>query len=123
MNLGAGQKHLIAVTPPALVDGDPCQQCPGWFRFWHDKLQRPFWYHRSEGGTWRRPDGWRGTDYPFPIIVLRRHFCDWWDTAAVERVHRTVRWNLCQRSFRHWAWPVEDEDDDACWAHLDYASD
>ena len=115
------KQHLIAVTPPALVDGDPCQQCPGWFRFWHDKLQRPFWYHRSEGGTWRRPDGWRGTDYPFPIIVLRRHFCDWWDTAAVERVHRTVCWNLCQRSFRHWASPVEN--DDACWAHLDYASD
>ena len=115
------KQHLIAVTPPALVDGDPCQQCPGWFRFWHDKLQRPFWYHRSEGGTWRRPDGWRGTDYPFPIIVLRRHFCDWWDTAAVERVHRTVCWNLCHRSFRHWASPVEN--DDACWAHLDYASD
>ena len=67
----------------------------------------------------------QGTDFPFPIIVLRRHFCDWWDAAAVERVHRTVRWNLCRRSFRHWAWPVEDvdEDDDACWAHLDYASD
>jgi hypothetical protein len=109
--------------PPALADGDPCQQCPGWFRLWHDKLQRPFWYHHSEGGTWRRPDGWRGTDFPFPIIVLRRHFCDWRDAVAVERVRRTVRWNLCQRSFRHWAWPVEDEDDDACWAHLDYASD
>lgn len=51
------KQHLIAVTPPALVDGDPCQQCPGWFRF----------------------------------------------------------------SFRHWASPVEN--DDACWAHLDYASD
>ena len=25
------KQHLIAVTPPALVDGDPCQQCPGWF--------------------------------------------------------------------------------------------
>ena len=116
------KQHLIAVTPPALVDGDPCQQCPGWFRFWHDKLQRPFWYHRSEGGTCRRPDGWRGTDYPFPIPVLRRRFCDWWDNAAVERMRRTVCRNLRLRSFRHWAWPVEDEDD-ACWAHLDYASD
>ena len=116
-------QHLIAVIPPTLADGDPCQQCPGWFRLWHDKLQRPFWYHHSEGGTWRRPDGWRGTDFPFPIIVLRRHFCDWRDAVAVERVRRTVRWNLCQRSFRHWAWPVQDADEDACWAHLDYASD
>ena len=104
-------------------DGDSCEHCPGWRRFWHDKLQRPFWYHLVEGGTWRRPDGWRGTDYPFPIPVLRRRFCDWWENAAVERMRRTVCRNLRLRSFGHWAWLVEDADDDACWAHLDYASD
>ena len=96
------RQHLIAVLFPALEDGDPCQHCPGWLRFWNDKLQRPFWFHRAEGGTWRRPDGWRGTDYPFPIEVLRRHFCDWWDNAAVERLRRTFCRNLCQRTFRHW---------------------
>ena len=49
----------------------------------HSTIPKPGKGHRSEGGTWRRPDGWRGTDYPFPIIVLRRHFCDWWSNYAV----------------------------------------
>ena len=110
-------------------DGDSCEHCPGWRRFWHGKLQRPFWYHLAEGGTWRRPDGWRGTDYP--VERMRRTVCRnlllrsfrWWENAAVERMRRTVCQNLRLRSFRHWAWLVEDEDDDACWAHLDYASD
>ena len=111
------RQHLLAVLFPALEDGDPCQHCPGWLRFWNDRLQRPFWFHRAGGGTWRRPDGWRGTDYPFPFIVLRRHFCDWWSNAAVERMRR-------QRTFRHWKslWASSVEDDE-CWAHLDYASD
>ena len=65
-------------------------------------LQRPYWFHRAKGGTWRRPDGWRGTKYPFPIEVLRRLFCDWWDNAAVARMRRNFCRNLCQRTFRHW---------------------
>ena len=109
---------------PALDDGDSLtdssQHCPGWRRFWHDKFQCPFWYHPAEGGTWRRPYGWEGHNYPFPYMVLRSRLCEWWRNAAVERMRRTVCRNLCQRSFRHWASPVED---DACWAHLDYASD
>ena len=102
-------------------------------RFWHDKLQRPFWYHLAEGGTWRRPDGWRGTDYPFPIIVLRRHFRDWWSNAAVERMRRQRAFRQLKsavermrrhRAFRQWKslWAASVEDD-ACWDHLDYASD
>ena len=96
------RQHLIAVLFPALEDGDPCQHCPGWLRLWNDRLQRPYWYHRATGGTWRRPDGWRGTKYPFPIEVLRRLFCDWWDNAAVARMRRNFCRNLCQRTFRHW---------------------
>lgn len=117
-------KHLIAVLLPDLDDGDPCEHCPGWRRFWHDKLQRPFWYHLAEGGTWRRPDGWRGTDYPFPIMVLRRHFCDWWDNAAVERMRRTVCQNLCKRTFRHWEslWAYTFMAD-MCFEYADYGSD
>ena len=97
------RQHLIAVLPPALDDGDPCQQCPGWLRFWHDKLQRP---------------------YPFPILVLRRHFCDWWSNAAVERIRRTVCRNLCKRTFRHWEslWAYTSMAD-MCFEYADYGSD
>ena len=51
------------------------------------------------------------------IIVLRRHFCDWWSNFVVERMRR-------QRAFRPWKslWAASVEDD-ACWDHLDYASD
>ena len=87
---------------PDLDDGDPFAHCPGWHRFWHNKLHRPFWHHLALGGTWRRPDGWRGTNYPFPFIVLARHFRDWWRLAAFEGLCQTVCLNLCQRTFRRW---------------------
>ena len=32
------RQHLLAVLFPALEDGDPCQHCPGWLRFWNDRL-------------------------------------------------------------------------------------
>ena len=65
-------------------------------RFWHDKLQRPFWYHRAEGGTWR----------------------------SVERTRRTVCRNLCMRTFRHWEslWAYTFMAD-MCFEYADYGSD
>ena len=69
--------RMIAGKVPVLR-GDPCVHCPGWGQAWDAKHRRPYWFHWAHGPTWVRPVGWRGTDYPFPIIVLRHHFCDWW---------------------------------------------
>ena len=69
--------RMIAGKVPVLR-GDPCVHCPGWGQAWDAKHRRPYWFHWAHGPTWVRPVGWRGTDYPFPIIVLRHHFCDRW---------------------------------------------
>ena len=115
--------RMIAGKVPVLR-GDPCVHCPGWGQAWDAKHRRPYWFHWAHGPTWVRPVGWRGTDYPFPIIVLRRHFCDWWDNAAVERMRRTFCWNLCQRTFRHWEslWAYTFMAD-MCFEYADYGSD
>ena len=91
------QRRLVAMPLPDLDDGDPCAHCPGWHRFWHNKLHRPFWHHPALGGPWRRPDGWRGTNYSFPFIVLARRFRDWWRLAAFEGLCQTV----CYIGFHH----------------------
>ena len=91
------QRRLVAMPLPDLDDGDPFAHCPGWHRFWHNKLHRPFWHHPALGGPWRRPDGWRGTNYPFPFIVLARRFRDWWRLAAFEGLCQTV----CYIGFHH----------------------
>ena len=118
-----GSWRMIAGEVPDLR-GDPCKHCPGWGRAWDAKHRRPYWFHWAHGPTWVRPVGWRGTDYPFPIIVLRRHFCDWWDNAAVERMRRTFCWNLCQRTFRHWEslWAYTSMDD-MCFEYADFGCD
>ena len=64
-------------------------------------------------------------------MVLRRHFCDWWSNAAVERMRRTVCRNLCQRTFRHWEslWAYSStaymalEYADLCSEYADYGCD
>ena len=120
------QRYLMAMPlPDGLDDGDPCH-CPGWRRFWHDKLQRPFWYHPAVGGTWRRPprcrwiyeysgvgcgislqsDGWRG---PYDFFLARAWYT-WYCNAGVERLRRR---SLCRSTFNLWAslWAYAEADE------------
>ena len=54
-------------------------KCPGWLwrRLWSDEYDRPYLSHEAEGSTFERLEGWRGTDYPFAVIVLARNFHHW----------------------------------------------
>ena len=41
------------------------------------EYDRPYLSHEAEGSTFERLEGWRGTDYPFAVIVLARNFHHW----------------------------------------------
>ena len=58
------------------------------------EYDRPYLSHEAEGSTFERLEGWRGTDYPFAVIVLARNFHHWrgclvW-RLALERLPRPV---------------------------------
>ena len=93
--------RMIAGKVPDLR-GDPCKHCPGWGRAWDAKHRRPYWFHWAHGATWVRPVGWRGTDYPFPILVLARHFRHWRRLAECGGMGWTVRRDLCHAALSRW---------------------
>ena len=72
----------------------------GWGRLWDAKRRRPYWYHWAHGSTWVRPVGWRGTDYPFPILA--RHFRHWRRLAACGGLGWTARRDLCHAALSRW---------------------
>ena len=114
------QRRLVAMPLPDLDDGDPFAHCPGWHRFWHNKLHRPFWHLQALGGTWRRPDGWRGMDYLFPVIVLARNLHHWRRLDACEGICRATRRDLRKRAFSGWVSGLAHSDStDAYFAYAD----
>ena len=96
-----GSWRMLAGEVPDLA-GDPCEHCPGWTRVWDAKRRRPYWFHWAHGPTWARPVGWRGTDHPFPILLLARHFRHWRRLAACGGLGWTARRELCHAAFSRW---------------------
>ena len=96
-----GSWRMLAGEVPDLA-GDPCELCPGWGRVWDATWRRPYWYHWAHGSTWVRPVGRRGTGYPFPILLLARHFRHWRRLAACGGLGWTARRELCHAAFSRW---------------------
>ena len=109
------------VTDPL---GDPCEHCPGWTRVWDAKRRRPYWFHWAHGPTWARPVGWRGTDHPFPILLLARHFRHWRRLAACGGLGWTARRELCHAAFSRWLqWYLDTPAVEASFAWADFVHD
>ena len=96
-----GSWRMLAGEVPDLA-GDPCEHCPGWGQVWDATWRRPYWYHWAHGSTWVRPVGRRGTGYPFPILLLARHFRHWRRLAACGGLGWTARRELCHAAFSRW---------------------
>jgi hypothetical protein len=104
--------------------GDPCEHCPGWTRVWDAKRRRPYWFHWAHGPTWARPVGWRGTDHPFPILLLARHFRHWRRLAACGGLGWTARRELCHAAFSRWLqWYLDTPAVEASFAWADFVHD
>ena len=118
-----GSWRMIAGEVPDLR-GDPCEHCPGWGRVWDAKRRRPSWYHWAHGSTRVRPVGWRGTDYPFPILVLARHFRHWRRLAACGGLGWTARRDLCHAAWSRWLeWYLDTPSVQESFAWANYSDD
>ena len=79
---------------------------------------------RAHGSTWARPVGWRGTDHPFPILLLARHFRHWRRLAACGGLGWTARRELCHAAFSRWLqWYLDTPAVEASFAWADFVDD